>query len=119
MQTDYEIARPILRVFEARAKDGRVEELVQKLATTSVGVVAGKPGNGGYFFGRGVEADKDVVLFVSVWKDLNAVKDRFGEEWASSFLPPGYADIIADCRVRHYELTEGWHAQELPGRKAK
>ena len=111
MEPDNESTGPILRVFEARAREGRVEELAQKLATTSVGVVLEKPGNEGYFFGRGVARDKDVVLFVSVWKDLDAVKSRFGEEWESSFLPPGYADLISDCSVRHHDLAGGLHLQ--------
>ena len=114
MKPDDESTGPILRVFEARAKEGRVEELARKLATTSVGVVLHEPGNEGYFFGRGLAGDREVVLFVSVWKDLDAVKKRFGTEWESSFLPPGYSDLIADCSVRHYDLAGGWHVQNLP-----
>ena len=113
MQRDNRFAGCILRVFEARAKEGRVEELAHKLSTTSVGVVQGSPGNDGYFFGRGVAKDKDVVLFVSVWRDLGAVKERFGGEWESSFLPEGYSDLIAECSVRHYDLANGWHVQTL------
>jgi heme-degrading monooxygenase HmoA len=78
----------ILRVFEARAKPGCADSLAEKFATTSVDVVRNQPGNQGHFSGKSV-SDEDVLLFVSVWRDLNAVKRRFGDDWESSFLRPG------------------------------
>ena len=79
----------ILRVFEARAKPGCADSLAKKFATTSVDVVRNQPGNQGHFFGKSVSDEDDVFLFVSVWRDLNAVKTRFGDDWESSFLRPG------------------------------
>ena len=77
----------ILRVFEARAKPGCADSLAKKFATTSVDVVRNQLGNQGHFFGKSVSDEDDVFLFVSVWRDLNAVQDalrrRLGE-----FVPP-------------------------------
>ena len=97
---------PIMRLFEARAKSGCADELVRKFATTSADVVQGEAGNEGYFFGQGV-ADDGVVVFVSMWRDLDSVKARFGKEWQSSFLPEGYEALIEECSVRHVELRSG------------
>ena len=113
MQHDQASSGPIVRLFEARAKPGRADELAQKLATTSIEVVRNQPGNEGYFFGRGVAGDHDVVMFASVWKDLSAVKDRFGADWQHSYLPAGYADLIDECSVRHYDLASGFHLYDL------
>lgn len=99
---------PVMRMFEVRAKQGCAGELVQKFATTSAEVVRDKPGNEGYFFGRGVAGDDDVVFFASLWKDLNSIKERFGEDWQSSFLPPGYENLIDKCSIRHFNLNSGW-----------
>lgn len=104
MQSGVELSGAVLRLFEARAKQGRADELAQKLATTSVEVVRDKPGNQGYFFGRGVAGDDDVLVFASVWRDLDAVKELFGADWQSSYLPAGYADLIDACSVRHFGL---------------
>ncbi len=104
---------PLLRVFEVRAKPGCADRLLEKFATTSADVVRGKPGNLGYYFGRCVQGGDDVVVFVSVWTDLNAVKARFGLDWQSSFLPAGYADLIDDCSVRHFDMCSGWHVANL------
>jgi len=43
---------PVLRIFEARTKPGRANELLENFASTSAGVVAGEPGNRGYIFGK-------------------------------------------------------------------
>jgi len=38
--------------------------------------------------------------------DAGALKARFGPEWRVPLLPPGYAELIEDCSVEHYRLTE-------------
>lgn len=104
---------PVLRVFEVRAKPNCAGKLLEKFATISAEVVNGEPGNGGYFFGRSVEGDDDVVLFVSVWKDLAAIQAKFGRDWQASYMPDGYAELIEDCSVRHFDLAGGWHVTDL------
>ncbi len=96
-------------MFHVRAKTGREQELLEKFRTTSAEVVLGEPGNTGYFFGRGVEGDDKKLLFASTWKNLDAIKQRFGEGWQESFLPEGYEDLIETCFVEHIQLdTEGF-----------
>lgn len=100
---------PIMRLFEVRAKKGCAEELMRKFATTSAEVVRGEPGNQGYFFGHDVGYENEFVVFASIWRDLDAIKNRFGEDWQKSFLPPGYEAMIERCSVRHIDLSAGWH----------
>lgn len=100
---------PIMRLFEARTKDGRAKELLENFSTTSADVVRNEPGNVGYFFGQVLESRDDIVIFASLWSSLDAVKDRFGETWQTSYMPPGYEDLIEDCSVRHVDLSSGWH----------
>lgn len=118
MQQENASNGPILRLFTARAKQGCRDELAQKFATTSVDVVRNEGGNVGYFYGPSVAEDEDHFVFASVWEDLEAVKDRFGEDWQSSYLPPGYADLIDDCSVRHFDLRSGWHLDDSPPNRA-
>jgi quinol monooxygenase YgiN len=102
---------PVMRLFEVRAKPGCAADLLKKFATTSAEVVQGQPGNLGYYFGQVVGSEEDSVVFASIWKDLDAVKERFGEDWQVSFLPAGYEDLIDECSVRHIDLSAGWHVQ--------
>lgn len=103
---------PILRYFEARAKPGQVETLREKFLSVSADVVRDQPGNLGYFLGRSVVDDTDVVVFASLWADLDAIKGRFGEAWRRSYMPEGYDALIAECSVRHIDLGAGWHIQD-------
>ena len=94
----------ILRIFEVRAKPGKAGLLKQKLSDTSIKVVDGKPGNLGYFFGENLSSDENDLVFISIWQDLDSIKSLFGEQWESSFLPPGYEEIIDDCSIKHVEF---------------
>ncbi|MEM7359916.1 MAG: antibiotic biosynthesis monooxygenase [Pseudomonadota bacterium] len=94
----------VLRVFQARPKAGKAQQLKDKFAQTSVSVVVGEPGNLGYLFGTDISSDQDELVFISLWESLNAVKQRFGDNWQASFLPEGYDDLIERCTVRHIEF---------------
>ena len=52
---------------------------------------------------------ENTVVFVSVWKDLAAVKVRFGDDWQVSYMPEGYDELIDECSVRHIDMSDGWH----------
>ena len=106
---------PILRLFQVHTKHGRAKELMSKFETVSADVVLGHPGNLGYFFGEGTTPDEDYVVFASVWRDLDAVKNRFGEDWQSSHLPPGYQDLIEECSVKHLNIGGGWRIDMQSG----
>ena len=112
MSDDKTFDGSILRVFEARAKPGCADSLAKKFATTSVDVVRNQPGNQGHFFGKSVSGEDDDFVFVSVWRDLNAVKTRFGDDLESSFLPLGYSELIEECCIKHFALRTDWNSGE-------
>ena len=113
-----ERAGRVLRIFEATAKPGCADALLERFGTTSVDVVRGEPGNEGYFFGRSVQPDRDrdVVMFVSVWTDLDAIRHRFGTAWQESHLPPGYAELVESCSIRHVDVGAGWQVGDRSDR---
>ena len=97
---------PIIRVFRARARQGCKRALADKLATSSVQVVQGQPGFFGYLVAGPANESQHEFIFASIWTDADALKARFGQEWRVSLLPPGYAELIEECSVEHYHLTE-------------
>ena len=109
MNDELPTSGPVLRLFQVRAKLGCAAELIQKFGVISAEVVRGYPGNLGYFFGHGVDSDEDYVAFTSIWDNLDAVKERFGDTWKESFLPPGYEDLIEEHSIRHIDIGGGWH----------
>ena len=100
-----QINESILRVFNVRAKPGEAVTLRQKLSDTSIDVVRGEPGNLGYFFGESLSTDEHDLVFISVWQDLEAIKQRFGDSWQESFLPPGYEALIESCSITHLKVS--------------
>ena len=32
-----------------------------------------------------------------------------GDDWQVSYMPDGYADLIEECFVRHFDMSDGWH----------
>ena len=104
------LTKRIFRVFEARAKPGKADILKQKFSDTSVAVVDGKPGNLGYFFGANLSSDGDDLVFISVWKDMEAIISLFGEAWTESYLPEGYEALIESCSIKHIEFDGSLNA---------
>lgn len=108
---------PVLRLFEVKVRDGHAETLLQKFSTTSADVVRNEAGNCGYFFGRGVLTDAGWLVFGSLWKDLDAIKQRFGEDWQVSSLPEGYEEMIEEHAIRHIDINGGWFVADQVGRE--
>jgi quinol monooxygenase YgiN len=99
-----QLNKSILRIFDVRAKEGKVDLLKQKLSDTSVSVVKGKPGNIGYFFGENLSTNENDLVFISIWKNLESIKSHFGESWEQSYLPEGYEEVIESCSIKHIEF---------------
>ena len=97
-----------MRLFQVKIREGFADTLLAKFATTSADVVRHEPGNVGYFFGKGVSIDEDRLVFASLWKVMEAVKQRFGDDWQESYLPEGYEDLIEECSIQHIDLKNGW-----------
>lgn len=101
----------IMRLFQVKAKSGCAEQLLQNFGTISADEVQHELGNDGYCFGRGIQHDQDKLIFASFWKDLDAIKQRFGDDWKVSFLPEGYDELIEEYSVSHINIAEGWHVK--------
>lgn len=59
-----------------------------------VGVIAGKPWNG----------KPNVFCMTMLWRDLDAIKDFAGEDWAQARVEPEESHLLAASSVEHFEL---------------
>ena len=98
--------RPIARIFRATAAPGCRDELLRRFHSSSAALVNGKVGCLGYRVLEPIDASAPGVVFESIWRDLDAVKLAFGDEWQKSYLPDGYAALITACSVQHFLATE-------------
>src|SRR5262249_44791100 len=86
--------RPIARVFRAIAAPGCRDELLRKFHASSTALVSSKKGCLKYRILEPVDASAFEVVFESVWRDLDAVKEAFGDGWQQSYLPEGYSTLM-------------------------
>lgn len=96
----------ILRLFLVRTREGCAEALLENFKTNSVDVVRYKPGNLGFFYGKGAMLDNNHLVFASLWDSIESIQERFGEDWQQSYLPEGYDELILEHSVQHIELSE-------------
>ena len=43
---------------------------------------------------------------LTVWRDLNALKEFAGENWREAVIHPDEAHLLKETHVHHYELAE-------------
>jgi heme-degrading monooxygenase HmoA len=101
---------PILRIFKARAKLGCEGALAENLATTSAQLVRNQPGLLEFLAAGPTNDTHRDFVFATIWRDGEALKAFFGQEWHDSLLPSGYSELIEACSVEHYHLTERFSA---------
>jgi quinol monooxygenase YgiN len=94
----------VIRVFRAKPKTGKADELAALVKDISIPFVDGQPGLLARHTGRGIGATGDEIVMISVWADLDAMKSMTGENWESEVIPDEReAERIEECSVRHYE----------------
>src|SRR6516162_9217650 len=99
-------SRPIARVFRATAAPGCRDELLRKFHSSSAALVNSKMGCLKYRILEPVDASAPDVVFESVWRDLDAVKEAFGDAWQQSHLPEGYSALMTAYSVHHFLVSE-------------
>ena len=99
-------SRLIARVFRATAAPGCRDELLRKFHSSSAALVNSKKGCLKYRILEPVNASALEVVFESVWRDLDAVKEAFGDRWQQSHLPEGYSALMTTYSVDHFLVSE-------------
>jgi heme-degrading monooxygenase HmoA len=94
----------IVRIFRARPQPGAAEELERLAEEVSIPFVDAQAGLVARYTGRGVGATGDELVMVSVWEDLDAMKNMTGEDWDNPVLPDERLEpLIAESFLHVYE----------------
>jgi len=94
----------IIRVFRARPNPGAAEELARLAEEVSIPFVDAQPGLVARYTGRGAGATADELVMVSVWEDLEAMKNMTGEDWDNPVIPDERLEpLIAESFLHVYE----------------
>jgi quinol monooxygenase YgiN len=95
----------IIRVFHARAKEGAVEALAQRVRDEVVPEIAAVPGVVAFHAGVPHGDSRDFVL-VTVFEDLGAVRAFAGEDYETPVLYGDTPELIEVMSLHHYEAIE-------------
>src|SRR5262249_57112886 len=96
----------ISRAFRPPAASGCRDELRRKFRSSSADRAASKKGCLNQRVLEPVDAAALEVVFESVWRDLDAVKEAFGDGWQQSYLPEGYSALMTAYSVHHFLVSE-------------
>lgn len=93
----------IIRVFTARPKPGKTQELLQLATEISIPFVDRQPGLIARYTGTGMGATGEELVFISVWRDLDGLKNMTGDDWESEVIPDQrIGELIESSSVRNY-----------------
>ncbi len=95
----------IIRVFHARAKEGKVDALAQRARDEVVPQVAAAPGLVAHYAGLPHGDSRDFVM-VTVWEGLDAVRAFAGDDYATPVLYGDTEELIEEMSLHHYEGIE-------------
>ena len=94
----------IIRVFRCTPRPGAVDGLENLAKEVSVPFVDSQPGLVARYTGRGIGGTGDELLMISVWENLDALKNMTGEDWESEVIPDErISELIEESSVRNYE----------------
>jgi quinol monooxygenase YgiN len=94
----------VIRVFRAQPKPGKGDEFADLVRTVSIPFVEQQPGLVACYAGRGLGQTGDEVVMLSIWENVEALKNMTGEDWEAEVIPdPREAERIEYSSVHHYE----------------
>lgn len=86
---------------------GKSHELTELVKEISIQFVDGQAGLLARHTGTGIGATGDEIVMISVWENLDALKNMTGENWESEVIPDEReAERIEASSVYHYETLE-------------
>lgn len=93
----------ILRVFRARLKPGTREAFEKLCYDVSIPLVRVQPGLITLHVGKPLPDQPNEFVLVSVWNDIEAVKQFAGDTWDHPLIMPGEAALVQEATVQHYD----------------
>ena len=94
----------IVRVFPARVHPERLEEWTQLVKKLSVPLVKSGHGLVAYFPGNSIDPATGEYTMVTVWKDLESLKQWAGEKWREAIIPEQELPLIKEAWLHNYEV---------------
>lgn len=94
----------LIRIHRCRVLPGREWEFNQGIRKGAIPLVAALGGVDYSAFGRRIEGSEHHFINVTMWRDLDAVREHSGANEHSRLIFDGDADLIAEDTIEYYEM---------------
>ena len=92
----------IIRVFHARTRDGKSDELRKFFVNEALPLVRSCAGLVSVRVGLPLDASPDSFLMISIWSSIEGLKEFADDDWAEAVIDPREAHLLASVSVYHY-----------------
>ncbi len=92
----------ITRIFKILVEPTLQNEFEEKFQTISVPFVKKHQGLISVSIGKSLQIQNEYIM-ISVWKDIEALKQFTGETWEQPIIPEGMEKFVSKYWVHHYE----------------
>ena len=97
----------IVRIWRARTYKDKINEFEKIMTDLAIPNNRRRPGCLTYIVSKSIEANPPEIVTISVWKDLDSMRELTGENWKEPTVHPKEAHLIIDKPiVEHYELID-------------
>lgn len=96
----------IMRIFQVTTHPGKEAAFARFFHETAIPLMQGTEGIVSVLPGAARTETPREFSFVMVWRDLESLKAFVGEDYDSPHIDPAEAELVAERRIRHYDLVE-------------
>lgn len=96
----------LLRVFRVRVHPGRGADYERFLREVGIPATREQAGAGAFWVGGPSPENPDEYVFVSTWRDRDALIAMRGEDFSDPGIAEDERDVIAHADVAHFEMWD-------------
>ncbi|MEO1249775.1 MAG: antibiotic biosynthesis monooxygenase [Pseudomonadota bacterium] len=95
-----------MRVFQASIHQGKEQEFSKFFHETAIPLIKQMPGLISVSAGAPRSESPTEFSMVTIWRDLDALREFTGEDYANPTVHPDEAELVRVRSVKHYQLVD-------------
>jgi len=108
----------IIRVFRATIREGRTADFKRMVEEQSIPWMEQADGMLGCFPGEPLPGSPREFVMVSLWRDVDALREFAGSSWDTPVVTPDEAPLVEKMSAHHYTRFSEAQMPGMPGDEA-
>lgn len=92
----------VIRIFRPRVQAGMQDEFECFLRETAIPLLSEQDGLVAQHIGLPMPPSSDEFVYVTVWRDLDALRAFAGEDWDRAVIDPSEEHMLRETFISHY-----------------